>query len=119
METGYDMIVAVDFDGTLVEQVNYPCLQYKLKPNAKEVILRLSKKGFIFRLNTARTTWYRLPAILFIWKNKLPVETFLFNQKAIADIYIDDKNIFCKEIDWLKIEKELKERQHVHSNKKN
>lgn len=113
------MIVGIDFDGTLVEQVQYPCLTYKLKPNAKEVILRLSKDGFIFRLNTARTTWYRLPCILFIWKHKLPIETFLFNQKVVADIYVDDRNLECDEIDWLKIEKILRGRNNVYRSKKN
>ena len=113
------MIVAIDFDGTLVEQAVYPQIKYKLKPNAETVILRLSKMGINFKLNTARTTWYRLPAIWFIKKNKLPIETFLFNQKVVADVYIDDRNLFCKEINWLKIEEELlnmiKEGNHVHS----
>ena len=110
------MIVGIDFDGTLVEQIQYPCLTYKLKPNAKEVIERLSKKGIIFRLNTARTTWYRLPCIWFIWRNKLPIQTYLFNQKVVADIYVDDRNLYCKNIDWLDIEKEL---NNVYRNKKN
>lgn len=101
------MKIAVDFDGTLVDPSTFPTFDYKLKPNAKRVLNRLSKKGIVFYLNTARYTWYRLPAIYFIKKNKLPIITHLFNRKPQCDLYIDDSNIFCNGIDWLKIEKEI------------
>lgn len=104
------MKIAIDFDGTLVEPSKFPTFKYKLKPNAKEVLNRLSKKGIVFILNTARYTWYRLPAIYYIKKNKLPIQTHLFNKKPQCDLYVDDANIFCKEIDWLKIEKEILKR---------
>lgn len=101
------MIVAVDFDNTLIEEIDYPDVRYKLLPHAKETILNLAKKGVEFRLNTARTDWFRLPCIWFIKKNKLPIKTYLFNQKVRADIYIDDSNLYCEEINWYEIEKEL------------
>lgn len=134
------MIVAVDFDNTLIEEIDYPSISYTLKPHAKEVILKLAGMGVEFRLNTARTNWFRIPCMWFIWKNKLPIKTYLFNQKVRADIYIDDSNLYCEKIDWLEIEKELlkqlklnkkskctalrgydekEDGNHVYSNKKN
>lgn len=99
--------VAVDFDGTLIEPFVFPSVRYKLKPYAKEVLRRLSEKGIEFELYTARYGWWRIPAILFCKKEKLPIKTKLFNKKPRANIYIDNRNIFCKKIDWLEIEKEI------------
>lgn len=101
------MKVAVDFDGTLVEPLEYPNTSYMLKENAKEVLERLTKKGVEFELYTARYGWWRLPAITFCKENKLPIKTKLFNKKPKADLYIDNSNIFCEGIDWLEIEKEI------------
>lgn len=101
------MIVAVDFDNTLIESIDYPQIHYNLLPHAKEVINNLSKKGIEFRMNTSRTGWFRLPVIWFVWKQKLPIKTYLFNKKVRADIYIDDSNLFCETIDWKQIEQEL------------
>ena len=101
------MIVAVDFDNTLIEEIDYPSINYTLKPHAKETILNLTSKGVEFRLNTARTNWFRFPCIWFIKKNNLPIKTYIFNQKVRADIYIDDSNLYCEKIDWYEIEREL------------
>ena len=101
------MIVAIDFDNTLIETIHYPEINYTLMPYAREAILNLSKLGVEFRLNTARTGWFRLPVILFIWKEKLPIKTYLFNKKVRADIYVDDSNLYCDHIDWKEIEQEL------------
>lgn len=99
------IIIAVDFDDTLVYGIPYPQMDYVLKPYAKEVINRLTNKGFQFVLNTARYGWWRLPAILFIKKEKLPIICHLYNKKERAKLYIDDKNLECNGIDWLEIEK--------------
>ena len=101
------LIVAIDFDNTLIEEIDYPSIDYKLKPHAREAILNLSNLGVEFRLNTARTDWFRLPCIWFIRKEKLPIKTYLFNQKVRADFYVDDSNLFCNKIDWYEIEKEI------------
>lgn len=101
------MIVAVDFDNTLIESIDYPEIHYTLMPHARETIINLSKLGVEFRMNTSRTGWFRLPVIWYIWKEKLPVKTYLFNKKVRADIYIDDSNLYCERIDWVEIEKEL------------
>lgn len=102
------MIIGVDFDNTLVQETSFPCFNYKLKENAKEVILRLSKLGVNFRLCSARRNWYRIIAIIFIIRNKLPTKTYIFNRKPVADLYIDDRNIDTKNIDWLEIERKIK-----------
>lgn len=101
------MVVAVDFDNTLIKSIKYPSMKYILIENAEDVIRRLNRRGIVFVLNTARSGWYRLPAIFFIKKRKLPIKCNLFNKKPKAKIYIDDSNIFCQEINWLKIEKEI------------
>ena len=101
------MKIAIDFDGTLVEPSKFPTFKYQFKPHAEEVIRWFGKLGISMVLNTARYTWYRLPAILFIKKNKLPIKVQWINKKPQADLYIDDANIFCNGIDWLKIEKEV------------
>lgn len=101
------MKVAIDFDGTLIEAFVFPSTRYKLKPHAKEVLQRLARRGVEFELYTARYGWWRIPAVLFCKKHKLPVKTRLLNKKPKADLYIDNCNIFCEEIDWLKIEKEI------------
>ena len=101
------MKIAIDFDGTLVEPSTFPTYDYKLKPYARKAIEKFAKNGIEMVLNTARYTWYRIPAILFVKRQKLPIKTYLINKKPQCDLYIDDANIFCKGIDWKKIEKEV------------
>ena len=99
------MIIAVDFDDTLVEKLPFPQINYTLKKDAKEVITSLASKGVIFVLHTARYGWWRLPAIYYIKKQKLPIKIKYINRKIRADLYIDDKNYPKQEINWKKIEK--------------
>lgn len=101
------MIVAIDFDNTLIESIDYPEVNYKLMPYAREAIMNLHEKGVEFRMNTSRTDWFRIPVILFVKREKLPIKTYLFNKKVRADIYIDDSNLYCDHIDWKEIEQEL------------
>lgn len=98
------MIIAVDFDNTLIEKVKYPSIKnYKLKKNVKNTLEELSRHNKLI-LCTSRHGWYFIPAVLFIKKHKLPIK--IHYGKPSADIYIDDKNLGCKGIDWLEI-KEL------------
>ena len=101
--------VGLDFDGTVIQlkPVYTNDLNYKLFPNCKEVLDRLSKLGVEFRLNTARTGIRRVLAIAYIHKYKLPIKCTWLNRKVSADIYIDDHNLYCDKINWLEIEKEL------------
>lgn len=99
--------VAVDFDNCLVEWQGLGNEDFKFLNGAKETINDLSQKGFKFILNTVRYDELYTKATNFLirtgvnivfeeWKNKIP-----------ADVYIDDRNIFCKNIDWEKIREEL------------
>lgn len=99
--------VAVDFDKCLINEIPMLTTKYTLKDDAKRVIENLSEKGFEFILNTGRYGWYYKSAVDFIKKEKLPIKIEKKENKIPADIYIDDCNIFCKEINWKEIEKEL------------
>lgn len=101
------MIIGVDFDGTIVKEVPFPVLKYEFIDNAKYIINKLYKEGNKFILCTARYGWYIIPAYIFIIKNKLPIK--LYYGKPEADIYIDNKNLGCKDINWLDIYKEVKQ----------
>ena len=106
------LLIALDFDGTVVKHKDKFTfdLDYELFENCKEVLERLNKKGVEFVLNTARTDIRRLLAILYIKVHKLPIKSQIFNSKPCADVYIDDKNLECRKIDWLEIEKEINKR---------
>lgn len=111
------MKLGIDFDGTLVESTIFPCFKYQLKKDAKETIEYFDKLGIEMILNTGRYTWYRLPAIFFIKKMKLPIKTPLFNKKPQVDYFIDDCNLFCKEINWQEIKNEV-DKLYLERNKK-
>ena len=103
------LLVGLDFDGTVIHhkpKFTYD-LNYKLFKNCKKVLDRLSKQGVIFILNTSRTGIRRWLAYLYIKVYKLPIKLNLSCRKPVADVYIDDKNIGYKRIDWLEIEKDV------------
>lgn len=99
------MTIAIDFDGTIIENVKYPALRYKFKPHAKQVLTRLAKHHKLV-LCSARYGWYMIYGILFIKYHKLPIHIHF--GKPVADVYIDDKNLDSEKIDWLEIEKKIK-----------
>lgn len=101
------MTVAVDFDGTLVKPIPFPQTNYESLDGAEEVICKLAAEGVDFVLYTARYGWWRIPAILYIKKRQLPIRVLWFNKKPRAKVYIDNHNIFCKEVDWQQIGEEL------------
>ena len=96
------MIIAVDFDGTIVEH-KYPKIG-KALPFALETLKALQKKGHQIILWTYRTgkeldeaiEFCRNKGIEFYAVNKnYPEEQFdsLIPRKIHADIYIDDRNL--------------------------
>lgn len=94
------MVIGVDFDGTITEDVGYH-IQGPIREDFMLYAPLIAKKHKLV-LNTARKGIPLLKAIYTIRRNKLPVKFIGFG-KPKADIYIDDKNIFCKRIDWKEI----------------
>lgn len=98
------MIIAVDFDGTLAEEVNFPKWG-KPKNNNIEYIKNLKKEGNKLILWTCRegialkmaVNWCKNIGIEFDAINenlspKYQVENYGYNcRKIYADIYFDDK----------------------------
>jgi histidinol phosphatase-like enzyme len=98
------MILAIDFDGTIVED-EYPKIG-KLRPNAKKFINKLSKEGYFIIIWTCRTQEYGFEAEQFLIENGIKfdeinkscpanVEAFIGNdtRKVFANLYIDDKGL--------------------------
>jgi hydroxymethylpyrimidine pyrophosphatase-like HAD family hydrolase len=106
------MIIAIDFDGTVVEH-KYPEIG-ELKPKAKEVINKLVDKGHYIIIWTCRYVKKDLEDMLdFLIANEIKFHNVNMNYpnldfkpipKVYANIYIDDRNIFCEDVNWDKIE---------------
>jgi alpha-glucosidase (family GH31 glycosyl hydrolase) len=113
-----NIIIAIDFDGTIVNH-EYPKIG-KLKFNAKEVINKLHNKGHKIIIWTCRYISMDLDSMIdFLVDNDIPFDDINENvitgdfepePKIYADIYIDDRNIFCESVDWFKIQKYLEEK---------
>jgi len=99
------MVIAVDFDGTIVEH-KYPSIG-KLKPFAIETLNDLAADGHKIILYTSRTgdllteavEFCRARGLEFYAVNSNHPEGYLFDSKSdksgkvIADVYIDDRNL--------------------------
>lgn len=97
------MTIGIDFDGTLVEEVEYPSVEMKPLPRAISSIRKLAKMGHRLVLCSARYGWYRELAKGFILAHNLPIEYSKTRLKPSCDIYIDDRNLGCGKIDWKEI----------------
>jgi len=104
-------IIAVDFDGTIVEDA-YPKIGNP-KPFAIETLKKLQEKGNRLILWTYRSGAKLDEAVAFCKKNGIefyavnksyPEEVYdnSISRKINADIFIDDRN-FGENPDWLKI----------------
>ena len=104
--------IAVDFDGTITDDSPYPIMG-KLRKYCKEAMQALAEHGYTLTLWTCRTGHFLTEAIDFIYANNLPIE---IPQPAVgkieADIYIDDRNPWKKEIDWQEIERSILDEQN-------
>jgi hypothetical protein len=96
------MIIAVDFDGTLVEH-RYPAIGREL-PFAFEALRELQKRGYRLILWTIRTGKELDEAVVFCRErgvefyavnNQFPEENWGpgISRKVQADLYIDDRNL--------------------------
>lgn len=133
--TGRKIKVAIDFDGTIVRHA-FPEIGEPIA-NAKETLYRLYDAGCELLLFTCRGYYqekninYLAAAKKWLRQNGYPpFAAYNYSEwqadwtnspKLYADIYIDDKMLFCPklengDIDWVKIEQEL-ERLGVFSGK--
>lgn len=107
------MIIAIDFDGTIVAD-QYPEIG-QLKPNAKEVIQQLKDDGHYIIIWTCRTGNAMYQVHDFLNEENIPfdrinksnpdnVEKYgIDTRKVYADVYIDDKGLHELPDDWIDI----------------
>lgn len=116
-----ELIVAVDFDGTISTDPNMATLEnLQLHPHCKRVLERMCDQGIRLILWTCRTGKAMEDAMTFLNDNGM-LHLFeqvndhiseihdkypLASRKIAADVYIDDKNVGAV-IDWIKIEIDL------------
>lgn len=111
------MTIAVDFDGTIVEN-QYPHIG-KLQSGAKDTLQRLHREGHKIIIWTCRSGEQLAEAVNFLLENEIPFDRVNDNlrenieqyggnsRKVFADVYIDDRCLLWSDgIDW--------ERVHYH-----
>lgn len=103
-------VVAVDFDGTITKDNKFPDVIGVLRDGCKEAIDYIRKNNKVI-LWTCRSGQYLDEAVEFLKANGIEVDGInadvyaKTDRKIMADIYIDDKNIFCTNIDWAEIKR--------------
>ena len=96
------MVIAVDFDGTIVEH-RYPAIGKKI-PNAIKILKKLKAEGHILILWTYRSGEELSEAVTYCKKKGLEFHginnntddedfDFTYSRKIYADLFIDDRNI--------------------------
>ena len=65
------MIIVIDFDETLVFS-DYPTI-HGLKPNAKEIMIKLYKEGHDLIINTCRAGIYEAQVYHFLKEHEVPI----------------------------------------------
>lgn len=104
------MIIAIDFDGTIVQN-RYPEIGQML-PNAGDVIREWQRQGHKIIINSCRAGTPFIEMVNYLDKSRIPYDAVNENlperineygsdtRKISADIYIDDKCLFCSKINW-------------------
>lgn len=107
------MIIAVDFDGTIVENA-YPEIGAPIE-DAAEALHFFKEEGHTIIINSCRAGIYADNMKQWLIDNDIPFDFINENdpkrtaqyggdtRKISADVYIDDKNIFCTRINWFNI----------------
>lgn len=105
------MVIACDFDGCITDKNIFPEIG-KFKEHSLDTIINFQRHGHKVILWTCREGKY-LDAAREVLKaygveldgyNYSPYQ--LQSRKIVADVYIDDKNVFMvDDVDWYKIEK--------------
>ena len=105
------MVIAVDFDGCITEKNIFPEIG-KIREHVEDAIRNLQNAGHKVVLWTCREGKYLDEARVFLRLNGIELDGFnyspyqLQSRKIVADVYIDDKNVFMvDDVDWYKIEK--------------
>ena len=104
------MVIAIDFDGCITEKNIFPEIG-KAREHAFEAIRHFQELGHKCILWTCRYGQSLIEAINWLSKNNVKMDAYnenlypLQSRKIVADIYIDDKNVFMvDDVDWYKIE---------------
>ncbi len=105
------MVIAVDFDGTITERNCFPDIA-PIRKYAAIAINNLQAVGHCVVLWTCRESLELDKARHFLNENGIEMNAYNYSpysiqsRKIVADIYIDDKNVFMvDDVDWYKIEK--------------
>lgn len=104
------MVIAIDFDGTITTENCFPNIS-ELRPHVVEAIKNLQSHGHKCILWTCREGIHLERAVSFLHDNDINLSGYNFSpyqlqsRKIVADVYIDDKNVFMvDDVDWYKIE---------------
>lgn len=104
------MVIAIDFDGTITDKNIFPEIS-KPKEYAFEAIKNIQAAGHKIILWTCRYGKSLEDAKNWLAKNNIKLDAYnenlypLESRKIVADVYIDDKNVFMVDaVDWHKIE---------------
>ena len=116
------MIISIDFDGTVVRE-RWPEIGPPI-PGAISAIRKLHAAGHKIIITSCRAgapelamrEWLseHLPGCVDYINENDPERCLLYGgdcRKISADVYIDDKNIFCEGISWKDILEEIQYRQ--------
>ena len=105
------MVIAIDFDGTITDKNIFPQIG-EPKEYAVEAIHNIQKAGHQIVLWTCREGYSLEEAKKWLQENGIIISFYNFSpyqlqsRKIVADVYIDDKNVFMvDDVDWHKIEK--------------
>lgn len=122
------MIIAIDFDGTIVED-RYPEIG-KLIGGAREVINKLYDEGYEIIIWSCRARVGKARAIEFLAKNGIKYHRFnesspanlkqynnVDTRKVYADLYIDDKGLMKPLPPWSEIYEMVHDRVPTYSDK--
>lgn len=84
--------VAIDYDGTLVENV-HPLTNGKAKKGASEITNKLKDEGWEIIIFTCRPNYMRIEMEENLRSQNICFDYIAFFTKPIASLYIDDKGM--------------------------
>lgn len=104
------MVISIDFDGCITCKNIFPDIGLP-QPHVFEAIKNFQAMGHKCILWTCREGKYLDEARKFLNENGVEMDGYNFSpyqlqsRKIVADVYIDDKNVFMvDDVDWYKIE---------------